>query len=82
MVTIGGARLIATGLADLGFDVGLGPLFQTPKEAARQAIDGDVHAVGVSSQAGAHLSLMPEASSGATRTGERHYLSDMRWRYS
>jgi methylmalonyl-CoA mutase len=54
-----GARVIATGLADLGFDVDIGALFQTPEEAARQAIENDVHVVGVSSQAAGHLVLLP-----------------------
>ena len=46
-----GAKVIATAFADLGFDVDIGPMFQTPDEAARQAIENDVHVVGVSSQA-------------------------------
>jgi methylmalonyl-CoA mutase len=54
-----GARLIASAFADAGFDVDVGPLFQTPEEVAQQAIDNDVHAVGVSTQAGAHLTLVP-----------------------
>lgn len=54
-----GAKVIATGLADLGFDVDIGALFQTPDEAAKQAIENDVHAVGVSSQAAAHKTLVP-----------------------
>jgi len=55
-----GLKVIATAFADLGFDVDVGPLFQTPEEAARQAVDADVHAVGVSSQAGGHKTLVPE----------------------
>jgi methylmalonyl-CoA mutase len=55
-----GAKVIAAGLSDLGFDVDLGPLFQTPAEVARAAIDNDVHIVGISTQAGAHQSLVPE----------------------
>jgi methylmalonyl-CoA mutase len=55
-----GAKVIASGFADLGFDVDIGPLFQTPEEVARQALDADVHAVGVSSQAAGHLTLVPE----------------------
>ena len=51
--------MIATGLADLGFDVDIGPLFQTPEEAAKQAIENDVHVVGVSSQAAGHKTLIP-----------------------
>ena len=54
-----GARIIATAFADLGFDVDIGALFQTPVEAAREALDNDVHVVGVSTQAGAHLTLVP-----------------------
>ena len=55
-----GAHVIATAFADVGFDVDIGPLFQTPEEAARQAIENDVHLVGVSSLAGAHKRLVPE----------------------
>ncbi|MCH7888675.1 MAG: methylmalonyl-CoA mutase [Proteobacteria bacterium] len=55
-----GAHVIATAFADIGFDVDLGPLFQTPEEAARQAVENDVHVVGVSTQAGAHRTLVPE----------------------
>ena len=54
-----GAKVIATAFADLGFDVDVGPLFQTPQEAARQAIENDVHVVGVSSQAAGHRTLVP-----------------------
>ena len=54
-----GARVIATAFADLGFDVDLGPLFQTPAEAAKQALENDVHCIGVSSQAAGHLTLVP-----------------------
>ena len=55
-----GMKVIATAFADLGFDVDVGPLFQTPEEAARQAIENDVHVVGVSSQAAGHRTLVPE----------------------
>lgn len=54
-----GAKVIATAFADLGFDVDIGPLFQTPEEAARQAIEADCHVVGVSSQAAGHKTLVP-----------------------
>jgi methylmalonyl-CoA mutase len=54
-----GMKVIATAFADIGFDVDVGPLFQTPDEAARQAIDNDVHVVGVSSQAAGHKTLVP-----------------------
>ena len=55
-----GAKVIASGFADLGFDVDVGPLFQTPMEAAQQAIDADVHCIGVSSQAAGHKTLVPQ----------------------
>jgi methylmalonyl-CoA mutase len=55
-----GAKVIATSFADIGFDVDIGPLFQTPEEAAREAVENDVHVVGVSSQAAGHLTLIPE----------------------
>jgi len=55
-----GAKVIATAFADLGFDVDIGPLFQTPEEAARHAIENDVHVVGVSSQAAGHKTLVPQ----------------------
>ncbi len=54
-----GAKVIATAFADIGFDVDVGPLFQTPEEAARQAIENDVHVIGVSSQAAGHKTLVP-----------------------
>jgi methylmalonyl-CoA mutase len=54
-----GAKVIASGFSDLGFDVDVGPLFQTPEEVAIQAIDSDVHVIGISSQAAAHKSLLP-----------------------
>lgn len=55
-----GAKVIATAFADLGFDVDIGPLFQTPEEVAKDAIDADVHVIGISSQAAGHKSLVPE----------------------
>jgi len=64
--------VIATAFADLGFDVDVGPLFQTPSEVARQAAEADVHVVGVSSLAAGHLTLVPElraASRGASGFG-------------
>lgn len=54
-----GARVVASALADLGFDVDVGPLFQTPEEASKQAVENDVHVLGVSSLAGAHRTLVP-----------------------
>jgi methylmalonyl-CoA mutase len=55
-----GAKVVATGYADIGFDVDIGPLFQTPAEAAKQAIENDVHILGVSSLAAGHKTLVPE----------------------
>jgi methylmalonyl-CoA mutase len=55
-----GAKVIATAFADMGFDVDMGPLFQTPEETARQAVENDVHIVGASSLAAGHLTLVPE----------------------
>jgi methylmalonyl-CoA mutase len=55
-----GAKVVATGYADLGFDVDIGPLFQTPKEAAKQAVENDVHILGVSSLAAGHKTLVPQ----------------------
>ena len=55
-----GAKVVATSYADVGFDVDIGPLFQTPAEAAKQAVENDVHIVGVSSLAGGHKTLVPQ----------------------
>ena len=55
-----GAKVVATGYADVGFDVDIGPLFQTPAEAAKQAIENDVHILGVSSLAAGHKTLVPQ----------------------
>jgi len=55
-----GAKVVATGYADIGFDVDIGPLFQTPKEAAKQAVENDVHVLGVSSLAAGHKTLVPQ----------------------
>jgi methylmalonyl-CoA mutase len=64
-----GAKVIATAFADLGFDVDIGPLFQTPAEVARDAVDNDVHVVGVSSQAAGHKTLVPELIAALRRAG-------------
>ncbi len=64
-----GAKVIATAFADMGFDVDVGPLFQTPFEAAKQAVENDVHLVGVSSLAGGHKSLVPELIQELKRLG-------------
>jgi methylmalonyl-CoA mutase len=55
-----GAKVVATSFADLGFDVDIGPLFQTPEEAARQAVENDVHILGMSSLAAGHKTLAPQ----------------------
>ncbi len=64
-----GQKVIATAFADLGFDVDIGPLFATPAEAARQAVENDVHILGVSSLAAAHLTLVPELKAELERQG-------------
>jgi methylmalonyl-CoA mutase len=69
-----GAKVIATAFADLGFDVDVGPLFQTPDEAARQAIENDVHVVGVSSLAAGHSTLVPELIAALGREGAEDVL--------
>jgi len=69
-----GAKVIATSFADLGFDVDMGPLFQTPQEVANQAIENDVHIVGVSSLAGGHKTLVPELVSALRLAGREDIL--------
>ena len=64
-----GAKVIATAFADLGFDVDIGPLFQTPEEAVREAIENDVHAIGISSQAAGHKTLVPQVIDGLKEAG-------------
>jgi len=64
-----GAKVIATAFADLGFDVDVGPLFQTPAEVAKDAIDSDVHVIGISSQAAGHKTLIPELSAELKKQG-------------
>ena len=64
-----GAKVIASAFADLGFDVDIGPLFQTPEEAARQAIENDVHVVGISSQAAGHKTLVPALAAALAAQG-------------
>jgi methylmalonyl-CoA mutase len=64
-----GQKVIASAFADLGFDVDIGPLFATPAEAARQAIENDVHILGVSSLAAAHLTLVPELKTELEKQG-------------
>jgi methylmalonyl-CoA mutase len=69
-----GAKVIATAFADLGFDVDVGPLFQTPREAARMATENDVHVLGVSSLAGGHSTLVPEVISELKKLGREDIL--------
>jgi len=69
-----GAKVIATGFSDLGFDVDIGPLFQTPEEVAQQAVDSDVHVVGVSSLAAGHKTLVPELVRCLTQMGRPDVL--------
>jgi methylmalonyl-CoA mutase len=64
-----GQKVIASAFADLGFDVDIGPLFATPAEAARQAVENDVHIVGISSLAAGHLTLVPEMKAALTKEG-------------
>ncbi|KHJ80834.1 B12 binding domain protein [Oesophagostomum dentatum] len=69
-----GAKVVATGYADLGFDVDVGPLFQTPAEAAQQAVDADVHIIGASSLAAGHLTLVPELIKELAKLGRSDIL--------
>ena len=64
-----GAKAIATAFADIGFDVDIGPLFQTPEEAVREAIENDVHVIGISSQAAGHKTLVPQVIEGLKQEG-------------
>lgn len=69
-----GAKVIATAFADLGFDVDMGPLFQTPAETALQAVENDVHVIGVSSLAAGHLTLVPELKAELEKLGRSDIL--------
>ena len=69
-----GAKVVATGYAALGFDVDMGPLFQTPAEAAKQAVENDVHIVGVSSLAGGHKTLVPQLVEELKKLGREDIL--------
>ena len=69
-----GAKVISSGFADLGFDVDVGVLFQTPEEVARQAIDNDVHVVGVSSLAAGHNTLIPALKQALKKQGGEHII--------
>ena len=69
-----GAKVIATAFADLGFDVDIGPLFQTPAEAARQAAENDVHILGISSLAAGHKTLVPQTVAELEKLGRSDIL--------
>ena len=69
-----GAKVIATAFADIGFDVDIGPLFQTPEEAVRQAIENDVHVIGISSQAAGHRTLVPQVIEGLKQEGAQDII--------
>ena len=69
-----GAKVVASSFADLGFDVDLGPLFQTPAEAAKQAVENDVHVLGVSSLAAGHKTLVPAVMEELTKLGRPDIL--------
>src|SRR5215475_11364955 len=69
-----GAKVIATGFADMGFDVDIGPLFQTPEEVAMQAAENDVHVVGISSLAGGHKTLLPQLVNALNKIGRPDIL--------
>jgi methylmalonyl-CoA mutase len=69
-----GAKVVATGYADIGFDVDIGPLFQTPAEAAKQAVENDVHVLGISSLAGGHKTLVPQVIKELKKLGREDIL--------
>ncbi len=69
-----GAKVVATGYADLGFDVDIGPLFQTPKEAVKQAVENDVHILGISSLAAGHKTLVPQVISELKKYGREDIM--------
>ena len=69
-----GAKIVATGFADIGFDVDIGPLFQTPEEVAKQAVENDVHIVGISTLAGGHKSLVPKLVEDLKKYGRNDIL--------
>jgi len=69
-----GAKVVATGYADIGFDVDMGPLFQTPAEAAKQAVENDVHVLGVSSLAAGHKTLVPQVIAELKKLGREDIM--------
>jgi len=69
-----GAKVVSTGFADIGFDVDIGPLFQTPEEAAKQAVENDVHILGVSSLAAGHKTLVPQVIAELEKLGREDIM--------
>jgi methylmalonyl-CoA mutase len=69
-----GAKVVSTGYADIGFDVDIGPLFQTPPEAAKQAVENDVHVLGISSLAGGHKTLIPKVLEELSKLGREDIM--------
>ena len=69
-----GAKVIATAFADMGYDVDMGPLFQTPEEAARDAVDNDVHVIGMSSLAAGHKTLLPQLAEELKKLGREDII--------
>src|SRR5690606_17953275 len=69
-----GAKVVATAYADMGFDVDMGPLFQTPEETARQAVENDVHIIGMSSLAAGHKTLLPQLVEELAKLGREDIL--------
>jgi methylmalonyl-CoA mutase len=69
-----GAKVVSTGYADIGFDVDIGPLFQTPAEAAKQAVENDVHILGVSSLAAGHKTLVPQVMEELKKLGREDIM--------
>ena len=69
-----GAKVVATSFADIGFDVDIGPLFQTPEEAAKQAIENDVHILGISSLAASHKALVPAVINELKKAGRNDIM--------
>ena len=69
-----GAKVVATSFADIGFDVDVGPLFQTPEEVAKQAVENDVHILGISSLAAGHKTLVPQVITALKKYGRTDIL--------
>ena len=74
-----GAKVVATSFADLGFDVDVGPLFQTPEEVAKQAVENDVHILGISSLAAGHKTLVPNVIAQLKKYAQKNGVLDAHW---